>query len=274
MAETAGDVRTAEGTGRIDIQTHPDAYRHWKLSIDGNVARLGDGRRRERAPGAGLCAQAQLLRSRRRHRALRRDPAAALRASRGGLRRRHLRQAQGVLRRGQHQHARPVLARPQGQFLQVHQRDPKRDRGRDGELAPDLHLRDQRHRGGRRLRARARLRLHHAGRRRLLDGLAAGAAAARGASRHRRADPAGRQAQGAPRPRRFLLHHLGRHARQASGRLEPDRRARPRRALRGDRGRARRGIRRPVRPSQGRGGHRAPPRSTGPSRRRASSTTM
>ena len=40
MAETAGDVRTAEGTGRIDIQTHPDAYRHWKLSIDGNVARL------------------------------------------------------------------------------------------------------------------------------------------------------------------------------------------------------------------------------------------
>ena len=40
MAETGGDVRTAEGTGRIDIQTHPDAYRHWKLSIDGNVARL------------------------------------------------------------------------------------------------------------------------------------------------------------------------------------------------------------------------------------------
>ena len=40
MAETAGDVRTAEGTGRIDIQTRPDAYRHWKLSIDGNVARL------------------------------------------------------------------------------------------------------------------------------------------------------------------------------------------------------------------------------------------
>ena len=40
MAETAGDARTAEGTGRIDIQTRPDAYRHWKLSVDGNVARL------------------------------------------------------------------------------------------------------------------------------------------------------------------------------------------------------------------------------------------
>ena len=40
MAETAGDVRTDGGTGRIDIQTHPDAYRHWKLSVDGSVARL------------------------------------------------------------------------------------------------------------------------------------------------------------------------------------------------------------------------------------------
>ena len=40
MAETAGDLRTEEGNGRIDIQTHPDAYRHWKLTIEGNVARL------------------------------------------------------------------------------------------------------------------------------------------------------------------------------------------------------------------------------------------
>ena len=40
MAETAGELRGEEGTGRIDIQTHPDAYRHWKLTIGGNVARL------------------------------------------------------------------------------------------------------------------------------------------------------------------------------------------------------------------------------------------
>ena len=40
MAETAGDLRTEEGNGRIDIQTHPDTYRHWKLTIEGNVARL------------------------------------------------------------------------------------------------------------------------------------------------------------------------------------------------------------------------------------------
>ncbi len=40
MAETAGDLRSEEGAGRIDIQTNPDAYRHWKLTVDGNVARL------------------------------------------------------------------------------------------------------------------------------------------------------------------------------------------------------------------------------------------
>ena len=173
MAETAGDLRSEEGNGRIDIQTHPDAYRHWKLTIEGNVARLAMDVDENATPGAGLFAQAQLLRPRGRHRALRRDPAAPFRASRGRLRGRHLRQAAGVLRRRQHQHARPVLARPQGQFLQVHQRDAERDRGRHRQLAPDLYLRDQRHGGGRRLRARARLRLHHADRRRLLDGLAA-----------------------------------------------------------------------------------------------------
>ena len=40
MAETAGDLRTGESTGRIDIQTNPDAYRHWILTVEGNVARL------------------------------------------------------------------------------------------------------------------------------------------------------------------------------------------------------------------------------------------
>lgn len=30
----------AEGSGKILLETHPDRYRHWKLSIEGNVARL------------------------------------------------------------------------------------------------------------------------------------------------------------------------------------------------------------------------------------------
>ena len=43
MAETARDVvagSAAEGAGRINIQTNPKNYKHWKLSVEGNVARL------------------------------------------------------------------------------------------------------------------------------------------------------------------------------------------------------------------------------------------
>ena len=41
--------------------------------------------------------------------------------------------------------------RPQGQLLQVHQRDAQRHRGRERSVRPQDHLRDQRHRGRRRL---------------------------------------------------------------------------------------------------------------------------
>ena len=88
------------------------------------------------------------------------------------------------------------------------------------------HLRDQRHGGGRRLRARARGRSHHAGRRRLVGGVAAGTAAAGGAAGHRRAHARHRQAQGAPRPCRCVLHHRGRREGQARGRLAAGRRSR------------------------------------------------
>ena len=37
----------ANGKTRIDFQTEPARYRHWKLKIDGDVATLIDGRRRE-----------------------------------------------------------------------------------------------------------------------------------------------------------------------------------------------------------------------------------
>ncbi len=40
MAETAQDLSVVECAGRIDIQTRPDRYRHWKLTVDGDVARL------------------------------------------------------------------------------------------------------------------------------------------------------------------------------------------------------------------------------------------
>ena len=71
------------------------------------------------------------------------------------------------------------LARAQGELLQVHQRDAHRDRGRERQLRPALPLRGERHRGRRRLRARARHRPHRPRRRRHLGGLAARGAAAR-----------------------------------------------------------------------------------------------
>ena len=37
----------ANGKTRIDFQTEPARYRHWKLAVDGDVATLDDGRRRE-----------------------------------------------------------------------------------------------------------------------------------------------------------------------------------------------------------------------------------
>ena len=68
---------------RIDFQTEPARYRHWKLEVRRRGGRADHGRRRERRPVRGLSAQAQLLRPRRRHRARRCRAAAALRASRG-----------------------------------------------------------------------------------------------------------------------------------------------------------------------------------------------
>ena len=73
-------------------------------------------------------------------------------------------------------------------------------RGCERALRPEVPLRRQRHGGRRRLRAGAGRRPHHAGRRRQLDRVAARAAAARRAARHRRAHARHRQAQGAPRP--------------------------------------------------------------------------
>ena len=220
------DRKLANGGARIDFAHRPDAL----PPLEARGRRRGRDahprRRREGRPVRGLRAQAQFLRSRRRHRARRRVRAAALRASGGARGAAALRQAARVLRRRQHPHAGGRDPRPQGQLLQVHQRDAQRHRGRERAFRPAHHLRDQRHRRRRRLRARARRRPHHAGRRRLGRGVAARGAAARRAARHRRAHPRHRQAQGAPRPRRRVLHHRGRREGQARRRLAAGRRDR------------------------------------------------
>ena len=92
--------------------------------------------------------------------------------------------------------------------------------------------RGQRRLRRRRLRAGPGLRRDHPGRRPLLLGLAARGAAARRAARHRRPDPRHRQAQGPPRPRRHLLHQRRRRARPARGRVAPGRRGRQAGAVR------------------------------------------
>ena len=86
---------------------------------------------------------------------------------------------------------------------------------------------------------------------------AARSAAARGAAGHRRPDARRRQAQGAPRPRRFLLHHRGRREGQARRAVAPRRRDRAELEARGQGRRARQGIRRRLEAQRQRQGHRA-----------------
>ena len=76
-----------------------------------------------------------------------------------------------------------------------------------------------RHGGGRRLRAGAGDRPHPARRRRQLDGGAAGAAAAGRAAGHRRPHARHRQAQGAARSGRCLLHRRGGREGRARGQV-------------------------------------------------------
>ena len=147
-----------------------------------------------RRPPRRLRAEAQQLRPQRRHRAVRRRAAPPLRAPGGEGGRRHRRPRQGVLRRRQHPDAGRLDARPQGELLQVHERDPQRHRGCHRPLRPGLDRRGERHRGRRRLRAGAGLRRDHPHRRPGVGGLAARGAAAGGAAGDGRADPRGRQA--------------------------------------------------------------------------------
>ena len=150
------------GHERIDFETHPDRYRHWKLSFPdaygGDVARLAIDVKEDGGAASRLPAQAQLVRPRRRHRARRRAPAHSLRAPGDAGRRRHERQGPHLLLGREHLHARQLEPRLQGELLQVHERDaplPRRDER--GERHPEPRV-AQRHRVGRRLRARDRVR--------------------------------------------------------------------------------------------------------------------
>ena len=93
-----------------------------------------------------------------------------------------------------------------------------------------------------------------------------------GLARHRRADPADRQAQGAPRPGRYLLHRRGRRARPARARLAACRRIGAAVFLGGAGTRARAGARPPdpTPPRRGERGRQVCRRSTAQSPRTGS----
>ena len=256
----------------VRFETHPSRYVHWRLEIEPPVARLLMDVQEDAAAAPRLPAQAQQLRPRRRHRARRRDPAPALRASRGAGGRGDERQGPHLLLGRQHLHARLLDPRLQGELLQVHQRDAPRPSRTPRALRPQVPGRGQRHLRGRRLRAGARLRRDPARGRRLVRGEPARGAAARRAARHRRPHARRRQAQGAPRPgRRVLEPRRGRQG-QARGGVAPRGRDGAALEVRGARARARQGAGRgspPRRRARASRWRRSAARYT---RRRASST--
>ena len=124
----------SNGAVRIDFQTEPARYRHWKLAVDGAVATLSLDVDEDAGLFAGyelklnsydLGVDIELA-----------DAVQRLRFEHPEVQAVVLRSAQGprLLRRRQHPHAGRGVARPQGELLQVHQRDPQRHRGCEPQL--------------------------------------------------------------------------------------------------------------------------------------------
>ena len=203
----------------------PDRYRHWKLTVDGAIATLAMDVDEDGGLRPGYKLKLNSLRPRRRHRAARRAAAHALRAPARcaavvvtSATDRMFCSGANIFMLGL------LVARVEGELLQVHQRDAQRHRGREPPLRAQVHRGVQRHDRRRRLRARARVRRDPAGRRPHLGGEPARGPAARRAARHRRAHAPHRQAQGAARPRRRVLHAGRGRARAAREGVAPGRR--------------------------------------------------
>ncbi len=130
--------------------------------LEADVRRPGrdalDGRAGGRRTLARLPAQAELLRSRRRHRAGGRDSADPLRAPRSPRGRHHQPEGAHLLRRREHLHAARLDPRVEGQLLQVHERDAAGDGRRQRALRAQVPRGAERHLRRRRLRAGAGLR--------------------------------------------------------------------------------------------------------------------
>ena len=209
--------KLANGKDFIDFQTDPSRYRHWKLSSTAPVATLAMDVDENAGLFEGYRAEAQFLRPRRRHRTRRR----ACSACASNIRR--SRSSSCAPARTACSAPAPTFAcsagsdaSAQGEFLQVHQRDAQ-CRSRTPASTPastsSAAVNGTAAGGGYELAlATDHIMMIDDGSHRRL---AAGNAAARRAARHRRPDAGDRQAHGAPRPRRRVLHDRGRRARQA-----------------------------------------------------------
>jgi benzoyl-CoA-dihydrodiol lyase len=111
---------------RVEYQTHPSQYHHWKLSFDGAIATLAmdvdaDAGLRDgyklKLNSYDLGVDIELNDARQPH---------PLRTPRGAHGDRHQRQGQGLLLGRQHLHAGCQQPCVEGQLLQVHQRDAQR----------------------------------------------------------------------------------------------------------------------------------------------------
>ncbi len=208
---------------RIDFQTAPARYRHWKLKFDGEVAELlmdVD----ENAPlfdgyqlklnsydlGVDIELNDAVQRLRFEH------PEVKVVVLKSGKDRVFCAGANIRMLAGS-THAHKV------NFCKFTNETRNAMEDASAASGPEVYVRRARHRRRRRLRAGARYRPHPARRRWQLFRGAARAAAARRAAGHRRAHARHRQAQGAPRSRRRLLHGGGRRARRPRGEVAPGR---------------------------------------------------
>ena len=129
-----GHRKLANGLTRIGFATDPARYRHWKLSLDGEVATLTmdvdekgglyegyELKLNSYDLGVDIELADALQRLRFEH------PDVKVILLRSG-------QAARVLRRRQYPHAGGRRACRQSQFLQIHQRDPQRHRGFEREF--------------------------------------------------------------------------------------------------------------------------------------------
>ena len=134
----AGHRKLANGADLIDFQTDPSRYRHWKLAVDGEVATLT----MDVDENGGLFEGYQ-LKLNSYDLGVDIELADAISACASSIRRSRscccVRARPRVLRRRQYPHAGGRDPRPQGQLLQVHQRDPQRHGGCVGTFRPTLH---------------------------------------------------------------------------------------------------------------------------------------